>query len=68
MVSRRMSVRTADCETAVCEKQAPDISYGQLDSLLEHLAIFLKIDPCSSSSNTGSNISFRTNFPGWASS
>ena len=32
MVSRRMSVRTADCETADCKTQAPDITCGRLDS------------------------------------
>ena len=34
MVSRRMSVRTADCERADCKTQAPDITCGHLDSSL----------------------------------
>ena len=34
MVSRMMSVRTADCNGADCKTRAPDNSCGSLDSSL----------------------------------
>ena len=34
MVSRRMSVRTADCKRADCKARAPAITCGRLDSSL----------------------------------
>ena len=50
MVSRRMSVRTADCERADCKTRAPDISCGRLDSSLlgaqRAPCKKIKIDPC----------------------